>query len=126
MTDTNTASASPRPWAVSLDCITDEAGFIVATMAVGDSMRRDGAPDGATADANARLIVSAVNERDRLRDLVRRMMPTVEEAFATAKAIRKSVCGIFDMKDVDASEVDSVLRQWKALIAEARKVVKED
>ena len=65
-------------------------------------------------------------ERDHMRDLVRRMIPAVEEAFAVAREIGESVRGFCAMKDVDASEVDAVLRQWEALIAEAREAIKQD
>ncbi len=75
--------------------------------------------------AEVKEVCKLIGERDRLRDLVRRMMPAVIESFATAKAIGGSVRGICAMKGVDASEVDSVLRGWEDLIAEARKAIGE-
>jgi len=55
---------SPRPWRVEDDQIVDANGLAVTPIDGGASV----------SDANAALIVDAVNERDRLRDLVRRFL----------------------------------------------------
>lgn len=64
-------------------------------------------------------------ENGKLRDLVRRMMPGVEEAYAIAQRMGKSIAGICALKGVDASEVDNVLAQWAGLLAEAREAIGE-
>jgi hypothetical protein len=63
---------------------------------------------------------AAEAEGKRLRDLVRRMIPAVEEAFAVAKEMGESVKGICALKGVNSSEVDVVLNQWTSLLDEAR------
>ena len=62
-------------------------------------------------------------ERERLRDLVRRMIPAVEEAFAVARELGESVKGICALKGVDSGEVDVVLNQWTSLLNEAREAI---
>ena len=66
-----------------------------------------------------------IAENSRLRDLVRRMIPGVEEAFAAAKEIGESVKGICALKGVDSSEMDEVLEYWTALLREAHEAVGE-
>lgn len=62
--------ASPRPWRV-VDPHYEDAGV--------DIFDAEGARVcGDLITADAALIVAAVNERDRLRDLVRRMADTLE------------------------------------------------
>lgn len=63
-----------------------------------------------------------IAENSHLRDLVRRMIPGVEEAFTAAKEIGKSVKALCILKDVDPSEVDKVLKEWEDLIHEAKEV----
>lgn len=55
------SEASPRPWREDNYCIYDADGKIVAGIS------------STTDNADAALIVDAVNERDRLRDLVWRL-----------------------------------------------------
>jgi hypothetical protein len=64
-----------------------------------------------------------IAENSRLRDLVRRMIPGVEEAFAVAREMGESVKGICALKGVDSSEVDAVLKQWTDLLNEAYEAV---
>lgn len=64
-------------------------------------------------------------ERDRLRDLVRRMIPGVEEDLAIAKAAGESVKGLCALRGVDSSEVDEVIEQWSSLLREAREALGE-
>ena len=65
-------------------------------------------------------------ERDRLRDIVRRLIPAVEESFAIAKHEAESIKGICALKNVDSSEVDAVLSQWANLLQEARAAIGEE
>ena len=69
---------------------------------------------------------AAEAEVKRLRDLVRRMIPAVEEAFAVARELGESVKGICALKGVDSSEVDVVLNQWASLLNEAREALEEE
>lgn len=65
-----TAEPSPRPWRVAdgmQETIVDDRNNIVAN---------------ASNNATAALIVSAVNERDRLRDIVRRFADLSESLLA--------------------------------------------
>lgn len=64
MSEDATTPTSPRPWRV-IRAFEDEPARVI------DSNDEDVAVE--LTDADAALIVDAVNERDRLRDLVRRM-----------------------------------------------------
>ena len=78
-----TNEPSPRPWRVvenSLgwkSCIEDADGKQIASCWGGD-----GANCTEPAQADAALIVDAVNERDRLRDIVRRLADLSESLLA--------------------------------------------
>lgn len=63
---------SPRPWRAEANAF--------GTYIVGADGRK--AAQALTSNANAALIVAAVNERDRLRDLVRRMADLSESLLA--------------------------------------------
>lgn len=107
---------SPTPWRVA-DIEHDH-----------DILDADGKVAARAAHGNrelAALIVEAVNERDRLRDIVRRMIPGVEEAFAVAKEMGESVKGLCALRGVDSSEVDEVIEQWSSLLREAREAIGE-
>ena len=128
---------SPLPWAVrtfptrTSKVVADAEGNTVGT---------------ATRPDDAALIVRAVNERDtiinahvilsgevrelaaeaeKLKDLVRRMLPGVEENYAMAKSAAADVKGICDLKGVDSSTVDAVLDMWRNIIAEAKEAIGE-
>ena len=70
---------SPRPWRAIYARILDARGKTVCVCEK-DSMH--GRADDETAKADAALIVAAVNERDRLRDIVRRMADLSESLLA--------------------------------------------
>jgi len=67
--------------------------------------------------------MQADEENGKLRDLVRRMLPGVEENFASAKELGEAIKGLSALKGVDSSEVDEVLEYWTALLHEARAAV---
>ncbi len=70
-----TDEPSPRPWKVA---------EYAQCPGLADVFDASGSPSGLVAGelkpADARLIVDAVNERDRLRDLVKRMAKIIGEA----------------------------------------------
>ena len=71
----------------------------------------------AIVEANARLIVSAVNERDRLRDLVRRLARVAQDTLDFAEAM----CGIVPDNPGRAKarrEIVALLREACAAIGE--------
>lgn len=76
--------------------------------------------------ADLALIVAAVNERDRLRDLVKRMIPFVEKCHSDALGLSKTIKGVCALKGVDTSEIDRINSEHDALIAEARAAIGED
>lgn len=117
--------ASQRPWTHadtgSRGCIIlDATGRCLANTQYGVKN------DMETNRANAALIVDAVNERDRLRDLVKRMIPFVEKCHSDALDISKTIKGICALKCVDTSEIDRINSEHDALIAEARAAIGED
>jgi hypothetical protein len=96
-----TATASPRPWRVNGHSIeandpdglwlqNEKTGWgVVANLPSCPKSRmskRNRETWDAIVEANAALIVDAVNERDRLRDLVRRLLPLASERLATMAA----------------------------------------
>jgi hypothetical protein len=120
--------ASPRPW--------HTANFIN-----GIEDANNGKVAANIRDADAKLIVDAVNfydatvdtqltallsERDRLRDLVKRMIPFVEKCHSDALDLSKTIKGICALKGVDTSEIDRINSEHDALIAEARAAIGED
>ena len=117
------STASPRPWRVETNRFGQH--YVVCESGSGDQVR-DYIAGPIQNESDAALIVEAVNERDRLRDLVRRLIPAVEESFAIAKHEAESIKGICALKNVDCSEVDAVLSQWGNLLREARAAIGED
>jgi hypothetical protein len=71
--------ASPRPWRVE-ENVVGWSSFIVDANGNSVASCRGGGPteQQEKAEAIAALIVAAVNERDRLRDLVRRLADDIE------------------------------------------------
>lgn len=69
-----TNEPSPRPWRVETNRFGQH--YIVCESGSGDRVR-DYIAGPIQNESDARLIVDAVNERDRLRDLVRRMAALV-------------------------------------------------
>lgn len=105
-------SAAPVPWKVADQYVMRDARDIRdangALVAVGVS------------SADARLIVDAVNERDRLRDLVRRLMRVVQDTLEFAEAMS----GIIPDNPERAkarSEITSMLRETRSAIGEDAK-----
>lgn len=72
---------SPRPWRVQLD-MDPSSGNNSILDANGNDVVSFYDYEGTLEEANARLIVDAVNERDRLRDLVRRFADLSESLLA--------------------------------------------
>lgn len=91
---------SPLPWTVRPHL--PDAHFEVVADTFGNTVGT------ATRPADAALIVEAVNDRDRLRDLVRRMIPGVEASLAVSEAEGEA------------------LDRWLALLCEAREAVGEE
>jgi len=133
-TDEKFEFQAPRPWHIEGETIRDREGGVVMS-----------AINPANMETRS-LIVRAVNERDtiinahvilsgevrelaaeaeKLTDLVRRMLPGVEENYAMAKSVAADVKGICDLKGVDSSTVDAVLDMWRNIIAEAKEVIEE-
>ena len=91
-----TGEPSTRPWHKNYCCIYDANGKIVASIS------------STTDDTDAAFIVDAVNERDHLRDLVKRMIPFVEKCHSDALDLSKTIKGICALKGVDTSEIDRI------------------
>lgn len=131
-TDEKFEFPAPRPWRLDGETIRDrENGVVMSAINPANMETRS-------------LIVRAVNERDtiinahvilsgevrelaaeaeKLKDLVRRMLPGVEENYAMAKSAAVDVKGICDLKGVDFSTVDAVLDMWRNIIAEAKEAI---
>lgn len=107
-----TNEPSPRPW--------HTANFIN-----GIEDANNGKVAANIRGSDAALIVDAVNERDRLRDLVKRMIPFVEKCHSDALDLSKTIKGICALKGVDTSEIDRINSEHDALIAEARAAIGE-
>ena len=84
--DEMTDEPSPRPWRVEMNVvgwlsyIVDADGISVA--ACWRTARGDDEKERQYNETNAALIVAAVNERDRLRDIVRRLADLSENLLA--------------------------------------------
>ena len=115
-----TNEPSPRPWRVEKNVvgwnsfIMDANGDGVA--ACWRTARVDGEKERQYNEANAELIVDAVNERDRLRDLVRRL---TEYADAITGYRPRTV-------EVLSSEHPAWTFDGAALLREARAAIGED
>lgn len=66
--------------------------------------------------------MQADEENGKLRDLVKRLLPIIENGYDEAKAYGKAVKAHCILKDVDPGEVDKVLKGWEDLIHEAKEV----
>ena len=104
---------SPRPWRVE-ENVVGWSSFIVD--ANGDDVaacwrtaRGDDDKERQYNEANAALIVAAVNERDRLRDIVRRTIETLEQVYKHA-----------DMTDALREVVVETQREARAAIGEEK------
>ena len=112
-TDEKFEFPAPRPWRLEGETIRDREGVVVMSALNPANMEM------------RRLIVEAVNERDRLRDLVRRMIPSVEAVFEDAKRTGAAVNGLCALRGVDSGGVDEILKGWSSLLREAREAVEE-
>jgi hypothetical protein len=101
---------------VAVELTDDDAAYIVDVV----NMHLALCGEVTTLDA---LLAGSRHTCDKLRDLIRRMIPGVEEAFAVAREMGESVKGICALKGVDSSEVDAVLKQWTDLLNEAYEAV---
>lgn len=108
---TDTATASPRPWRVAYNrrmsnwLVANTNGTVICA---------------AWKEADAALIVDAVNERDRLRDIVRRSLPFIEGAIDGVSTI----LGDDEMLQV-AGEGAPPKDVLEAFIADGRRVLRE-
>ena len=115
MSDTN--EPSPRPWRIGENslgwksCIEDADGKQIASCWGGDGVNCT-----EPAQSDAALIVEAVNERDRLRDIVRRL---TEYADAITGYRPRTV-------EVLSSEHPAWTFDGAALLREARAAIVED
>lgn len=103
---------SPRPWRVESDNLTLRPPVCFVVDANGAKVT-----GGFFLEADAALIVDAANERDRLRDLVRRLMRVVQDTLEFAEAMS----GIIPDNPERAkarSEITSMLREARAAIGE--------
>lgn len=100
-----TAEPSPRPWRVA---------EYPQCPGLADVFDASGSPSGLVAGelkpADAALIVDAVNERDRLRDIVRNAVETLEQVYKHA-----------DMTDALREVVVETQREARAAIGEDAK-----
>lgn len=125
-----TAKASPRPWRVEESiggwkaCVSDANGNPVASCwGGGPTEQRE------KAEAIAALIVDAVNERDRLRDIVRDALPFLEGAIDGVSTILGDAemskaageCGA-PPKDV----MEAFVADGRRILREARAALGED
>lgn len=111
-----TAEPSPRPWRISdpfedgFPAVRDMDGRQIATM------------DGETPfqnEANAALIVDAVNERDRLRDIVKVLIPVAEMTLTYQEAMKKAGSDQIDGIKAARNEIRKILAEARAAIGEA-------
>lgn len=125
-----TNEASPRPWRVE-ENVVGWSSFIVD--ANGDGVAACWRPaldekERQYNEANAALIVDAVNERDRLRDLVRRLLPLAE---TTAENIRALGTARFPFEEQVKSDrlrgdINREVANADHLLREARSAIGED
>ena len=124
-----TAEPSPRPWRVEesiggwKSCVADANGNSVASC-----WGRGPTEQQEKAEAIAALIVDAVNERDRLRDIVRQALPFIEGAIDTVSTILGDAemskaageCGAppKDVQEAFVADGRRVLREARAAIGE--------
>lgn len=119
---------SPRPWRIGENslgwksCIEDADGKQIASC-WGD----DGVNCTEPAQSDAALIVDAVNERDRLRDIVRRLLPLAETTVENIRALGTSRFPFLEQIKSDrlrgdinreVANADHLLREASAAIGE--------
>lgn len=93
---------SQLPWHLEGKCIYTAHGDFIGEMEHTD---------------DARLVEDAVNERDRLRDIVRKMARVAQDALDLAKAL----CDTFGdnpEREKARSEIEALLREARAAIGE--------
>ena len=139
MTDSNkeqptidTANASPRPWRVNGHTIeandpeglwlqNEKTGWgVVANLPSCPKSRmskKNRETWDAIVEANAALIVDAVNERDRLRDIVRRLANVAQNALEFAEAI-SGIIEATPERIKAQNDVRALLREARAAIGE--------
>jgi len=116
MSDTN--EHSPRPWRVE-ESIGGLKSFVVDANGNSVASCRCGGPteQQEKAEAIAALIVDAVNERDRLRDIVRRMMEKLVVLNAGYRLMLSEGPEDAEMADL-CSRIDALVREARAAIGE--------
>ena len=117
-----TNEPSPRPWRV--EKAADECRFWIVR-------KPDGVSIGMTwREADAALIVDAVNERDRLRDIVRRLLPIAETTVENIRALGTARFPFLEQIKSDrlrgdinreVANADHLLREASAAIGEEKK-----
>ena len=109
------AKHSPTPWRIAdgmSETIVDELNRVQASAANAET---------------AALIVEAVNDRDRLRDLVRRLIPAVKTAYLYEKKIGAEAIAACLEQGVPAGGIVEVVDEWRDLLREAQETAaKED
>lgn len=105
---------SPRPWRVE-ENVVGWSSFVVdangdGVAACWRTARGDDEKERQYDEANAALIVAAVNERDRLRDIARQVVETLEQVYKHA-----------DMTDALREVVVETQREARAAIGEDAK-----
>lgn len=104
-----TNEPSPRPWRAKRSPIGSNTWIVSGEVFVAT----------VSSPADAALIVDAVNERDRLRDLVRRLVRVAQDTLEFAEAMS----GIVPDNPERAkarSEITSLLREARAAIGEEK------
>ena len=116
------AEHSPTPWRLQIDEVGPEFTDVPIVDANGEPVVITDSgcypPDNATAD----LIVEAVNERDRLRELVRRMLPCVESTIGTLELNTGDDSGfpasLQEKLNKKAAELRALLREAREALGE--------
>lgn len=105
-------NASPRPWRVTEydpgpQDIYDADGFRVCTMGL-----------TASSNADAALIVEAVNERDRLRDIVQRLCKSMQDAADVIRADTEFIGPFAPGVILRGVDIAALLREARAALVE--------
>lgn len=90
-----------------------------------DSAKAKAKSEKCWADHYFDVAQNAEAERDRLRDIVRRMLPLAEVAEKYADADAETIKGICARKGVDSSVVDAIREKNANLLREARAAIGE-
>lgn len=113
MNDDATTPASPRPWRV-IRAFEDEPARVI------DSNDEDVAVE--LIDADAELIVAAVNDRDRFRGIVRRLLDSVDAMHALITRLNPNMMPVGNILPPETTvlgvDVGNAVREARAAIGE--------